>query len=413
MFEVEDVALGELGADIPAAFATGPFGSAVSAKNFVDDGMPMLRGSNLSNDVGVRLDDSDVVFVPESLALQFERSIVKSNDLIFTCWGTIGQIGIIQDNHRFRKYLVSNKQMKMTPDGSRVVPLYLYYFLSQPDMIEFVRGRAIGSSVPGFNLGQLKSLPVKLPSKACQQAIVEVLGAVDDKIAVNDRVVEGVRLLLAEAFATLGVDDGAIDASRLNVRVDDLLSLNPRTTTNSDHPVYLEMKNLPDRAITVNAWSHRSAKGGARFRNGDTLLARITPCLENGKTGFVDFLSDDEVGVGSTEFIVMRPRDGIPAAFPYFLAKSLRFREYAIRRMVGTSGRQRLSAADVAEYLVQKPGDLELCAFDELSVPLLKRVRAAVDETRTLTRTRDELLPLLMSGKVRVKDAEAAVNCAL
>lgn len=83
--------------------------------------------------------------------------------------------------------------------------------------------------------------------------------------------------------------------------------------------------------------------GGAKFRNGDTIMARITPCLENGKTAFVDILNDGEIGFGSTEFIVLRARKGISdPQFIYYLATSPFFRKQAIKSMVGSSGRQRV-----------------------------------------------------------------------
>ena len=86
-----------------------------------------------------------------------------------------------------------------------------------------------------------------------------------------------------------------------------------------------------------------SFTGGAKFCNGDTIMARITPCLENGKTAFVDILADEEVAFGSTEFIVMRAKKGISdPQFVYYLAISPDFRQIAIQSMVGSSGRQRV-----------------------------------------------------------------------
>ena len=83
--------------------------------------------------------------------------------------------------------------------------------------------------------------------------------------------------------------------------------------------------------------------GGTKFSNGDTIMARITPCLENGKTAFVDCLNKDEVAFGSTEFIVLRAKPGVSdAQFVYYLATSPEFRQVAIKSMVGSSGRQRV-----------------------------------------------------------------------
>lgn len=96
--------------------------------------------------------------------------------------------------------------------------------------------------------------------------------------------------------------------------------------------------------------------GGAKFCNGDTLMARITPCLENGKTAFIDFLDDGEVAFGSTEFIVMRAKAGISdPQFVYYTAINPTFRNVAIKSMVGSSGRQRVQQSVLEELELSVP----------------------------------------------------------
>ena len=97
-------------------------------------------------------------------------------------------------------------------------------------------------------------------------------------------------------------------------------------------------------------------KGGTKFRNGDTIMARITPCLENGKIAKVSVLSDDEVGFGSTEYIVFRAIDGVSdAEFLYYLICSPLVRNPAIKSMVGSSGRQRVQTDVVASLNIEIP----------------------------------------------------------
>ena len=97
-------------------------------------------------------------------------------------------------------------------------------------------------------------------------------------------------------------------------------------------------------------------KGGTKFRNGDTIMARITPCLENGKIAKVSVLSDGEVGFGSTEYIVFRAIDGVSEAnFLYYLICSPLVRNPAIKSMVGSSGRQRVQTDVVANLDVELP----------------------------------------------------------
>src|SRR5699024_983382 len=114
--------------------------------------------------------------------------------------------------------------------------------------------------------------------------------------------------------------------------------------------VYIDMASLPTSGFSISDWTYREPRGGAKVMNGDAVIARITPCLENGKAGFVDFLSDSsEIAVGSTEFIVIRSRTerGVPLGLAYALIRSSQFHNFAVRRMEGTSGRQRVSANEL------------------------------------------------------------------
>ncbi|UQX10187.1 restriction endonuclease subunit S [Candidatus Mycobacterium methanotrophicum] len=402
MGEFEVIALGELGADRPAAFATGPFGSAVSAKNFVRAGVPMLRGSNLSEDIGVRLDESDLVFVPEELARQYSRSIVGLGDLIFTCWGTVGQLGILDGSSRFDRYLVSNKQMKVTVDDHRVIPLYLYYYLSQRSMIELVRGQAIGSSVPGFNLGQLKSIPIRLPALKVQRAIVDVLGALDDKIAANERIRLTADDLLAAVF----------DRLRAGSRHTELRAISTvnRVVTN---PVpggelrYVDISSVGQSLFVFpEPMSWDDAPGRARrvLSAGDTIWSTVRP----NRRSHALVLDDDPLLVASTGLAVLTPNPGRVAGL-FQATKTDEFVSY-LESVAEGSAYPAVRADRFERAPVPDLSEDQWNSFERLALPLRRRSHVAERESRRLTRMRDELLPLLMSGKVRVKDAEAAVS---
>lgn len=97
-------------------------------------------------------------------------------------------------------------------------------------------------------------------------------------------------------------------------------------------------------------------KGGAKFRNYDTIMARITPCLENGKTAYISSLHSEEVAVGSTEYIVLRKRENISdSKFIFYLAISPIVRDIAIKSMVGSSGRQRVQQDVLENYEIPIP----------------------------------------------------------
>jgi type I restriction enzyme S subunit len=145
----------------------------------------------------------------------------------------------------------------------------------------------------------------------------------------------------------------------------------------------------------------RTESTSVRFRNGDVLLARITPCLENGKTGYVNFLAADEVACGSTEFIVMRGRMVSPF-FTYCLARTTVFRETAIKSMTGSSGRQRVQPACFNEFSVGLAKQSIREQFDDFVSPLFQQIALLERQSNQLSKARDLLLPRLMNGEIAV-----------
>jgi type I restriction enzyme S subunit len=165
-------------------------------------------------------------------------------------------------------------------------------------------------------------------------------------------------------------------------RLDLIAEINPtrKVLKGSDVP-FVDMAALPQlsRDISLDGVVNRVAKGaGAHFQNGDTLLARITPCLENGKTSQVRCLDDGSIAEGSTEFIVLCGKDPADNDFIYYLCRDPVFREYAIGRMEGTSGRQRVSWRSIAAY------EFSLPPADERRSA--GRVLSALDDRITLLR---------------------------
>jgi len=141
------------------------------------------------------------------------------------------------------------------------------------------------------------------------------------------------------------------------MRAKDIIEFNPKIQLKKGAKVKkVDMDKLLPFTRKISGYVETDFTGGSKFTNGDTLLARITPCLENGKTAYVDVLEDKEVGFGSTEFIVLRAIEGISAPlFVYYLAISPDFRETAIASMTGTSGRQRVDVKALEQLEINLP----------------------------------------------------------
>lgn len=146
------------------------------------------------------------------------------------------------------------------------------------------------------------------------------------------------------------------------MKLSDLIDFNPkRPLEKGALTPFIEMADLPEGERDVSGIGNRVFNGGgSKFKNGDTLFARITPCLENGKTAKVSGLPENAVGHGSTEFIVMAAKEpGVDEDFVYYVARHPEFRAYAKGRMEGTSGRQRVSWQAISDYEIPDFSSLE------------------------------------------------------
>lgn len=136
------------------------------------------------------------------------------------------------------------------------------------------------------------------------------------------------------------------------LKLKNYIELNPKEHVSKGEIVrQVTMADLEPFSRDIKKCGYVKYKSGTKFRNGDTLLARITPCLENGKTSFVNFLKQNEVAVGSTEFYVLRAVEGkMDPNYLYYLSISKKFRKSLIKSMTGTSGRQRATKEAVLDY---------------------------------------------------------------
>ncbi|MDE0158059.1 MAG: restriction endonuclease subunit S [Gammaproteobacteria bacterium] len=170
------------------------------------------------------------------------------------------------------------------------------------------------------------------------------------------------------------------------VRLGDVAEINPKETIpkGAKAPKVL-MDFLVPHTKRIPEYIVENYKGGSKFKNGDTLVARITPCLENGKTSFVDFLENDQVGFGSTEFIVLREKQGVTDRhYLYYLAVSDDFRDIAVKSMTGTSGRQRVVTDEILRYKFFLPELPEQKAIVEVLSSLDDKIDLLHRQNKTL-----------------------------
>ena len=291
-------------------------------------------------------------------------------------------------------------------------PRFISYFLRGLDFSAY----SDKAAVAGLNRNHLHQAAVRYPADITEQrAISHVLGTLDDKIELNRRMNETLEEMARALFKSWFVDFDPVRAKMegrwhrgeslpgLPAEHYDLFSdrlvyselgpipegwevtaLGEMVELNPPEPMkrgilapYLDMAALPTSGSGPEKAVLRGFKSGTRFRNGDTLLARITPCLENGKTAYVQSLPEGIVGWGSTEFIVLRAVPPVPPEYTYLLARDAGFREHAIQSMTGTSGRQRVQVDAIAPYPLPSPTTETWNGFSALVSPLFAQVESS------------------------------------
>lgn len=301
-----------------------------------------------------------------------------------------------------------------TADPEKADPRFVKYLF---DAVLKMRFRSFTQGAAQDNLSQEKLLSIKfpVPELSAQKRIADILSTHDNLIENNQKRIalleEAARLLYREWFVQLRFPGHEhvkvtnwVPEGWKRVASSEAFDINP-TTTRGEHDeiTYVPMAALSETGMLIDkaALERRRDSTSVRFRATDTLFARITPCLENGKTGFVQFLPPGEVACGSTEFIVLRGRT-VSNYFVYLTARQQDFRENAVKSMIGSSGRQRVQASCFDRYFVPVPPAHLATLFDESVAPLFQQIRVLDQQNDKLAQARDLLLPRLMSGDIAV-----------
>ncbi len=308
--------------------------------------------------------------------------------------------------------------------------LFIYYLSREPEFRNYAIQQMEGSTgrqrVPAKALSKLA---INLPPLHKQKAIASILGALDNKIELNRKMNETLEAMARAIFKSWFVDFdpipgigphkgwknstlGRIPNGWKVARVSEAFEINPSIQIKKGlQYAHVDMASLPTKSARVTNITRREFTGsGSKFKNGDVLFARITPCLENGKTALVDFLPENEYGWGSTEFIVLGPKEPLNPWFVYCVARNQEFRDHAIRAMSGTSGRQRVEIGCFNNFsIVIPPADIA-AEFGDIVKPWFTQMKTNDEQSHTLVGIRDALLPKLLSGEIRVKGTERFVE---
>lgn len=353
-----------------------------------------------------------------------ERSGAPSaGDILLTSVGTLGIPYIIRDRDEF--YFKDGNLTWFKNFETGVNNRFLFYWLQSHIARRQIESIAIGSTQRALTIESLKDMILFLPKFDEQKSIAKILSDLDSKIELNIQTNKTLEVIAQALFKYWFIDfefpnekekpykssgGEMVDSElgdipegwRVNI-FSEVVGVNPkRSLPKGVLAKKISMTDLIPWQSWIDHYEIVKYDSGPKFIGGDTLLARITPSLEHGKTAIVSLLKEGEVGFGSTEFIVMAPQEITSCYYIFYLARSREVRDFAIGSMTGTSGRQRVPS-DCFDYLkiIVPPEDL-IQRYHNIATPIFDEITANSLQSRELESIRNSLLSRLISGKIRV-----------
>lgn len=427
------------------------------------DGIPLVKVSNFTLD---SVDTSQsMTLVDNAHAENWKSHLLNTDDILIATVGSwppnwssvVGKVVRVPPE---AANMLQNQNTCCLIPNEDIDSNYLFYVLKSKEFQDWVVNTAQGSAnqarVPINMLGHYE---ISLPEIFHQRNISNFISKLDTKIRINKNINSILENISKALFKSWFVDfdpviDNALDAgnsipevlqSRAELRqkvrnsadfkplsadiralfpaefeetelgwvpkgwmlesVAKSININPSVKLPKNTVAkYVDMKSLPTQGYSISDVIEKPYAGGAKFQKNDTLFARITPCLENGKTGFVDFLDEQETAFGSTEFIVMRGTTKVHYSYVACLARENNFRLHAIQNMVGSSGRQRVQNSCFDSFYIAVPTPSVMSLFAGKVSSYFDKMYCCNMENKSLTNLRDTLLPKLISGELSLED---------
>lgn len=372
----------------------GPFGSKITKENYVENGVPLIRGNNLAR--GIFLDE-DFVFITEEKADDILPANVSPGDIIFTHRGTIGQVTMVTRSPKHDRYAIGSSQVKTRLDESIALPEFYYYWFHSPQGQRSILANTSTVGVPGIAtpLTSIRKLKVPKPSLDEQKAIAATLGALDDKIAVNERIVSTLSELSSATFRDSQPKQMVLVSDISQVTMGQSPPGDTYNETTEGLPFYQGTKDFGFRFPGKRVWCTAATR---RASAKDVLVSIRAP------VGTIN-VATEECGIGRGLTAVRS------TTHPHTLLQALSadnsiWMPYEKEGTVfGSINKKQFSKLEIPW-----PEDSSLDEIEERLQSLDDLLAQYTAESRTLTELRDTLLPQLMSGKLRVKDAEKIVE---
>ena len=413
--------------DVAEKIAMGPFGSNLKVETFANKGVPIISGAHLR---GTRVVDAGNNFITESHAQKLLNSNVFQGDVIFTHAGNIGQVAFIPETSKYEKYVISQRQFYLRCNQNKLRPAFItYYFHTYKGRHQLLANTSqVGVPSIARPSSYLKSLQVPLPPLEVQDAIVDLLSVLDDKIENNLRMNETLEAMARAIFKSWFVDFDPVRAKmegRHTELPDDISDLFPNELVDSEiGQIPKGWKNItvgdlivPKRGKTIT--KNKTIEGvipvvagglePAYFHSQSNVDAPVITISASGANAGFTRLYNENIWASDCSYISRKQTDT-----PYFWYVFLKTHQKQIYHMQQGAAQPHIYPSDLMRLELCVPLDEKLIQyFERLALPYFQRISIAQQESKTLAELRDTLLPKLISGEIRVANAERKMETAI
>ena len=386
------------------AIAMGPFGSNIKAENFVESGVPVIRGTNMNF---AKFVDGEFVFLTEKKADELLGSNCHPDDLVFTHRGTIGQVALIPKN-KYPRYVISQSGMKLTVNQEVMDSEFLFYFFkSEYGQYQILKYEAqVGVPSISNPLTSLKQMCVPVPPLPEQKAIASVLSSLDDKIDLLHRQNKTLEAMAETLFRQWFIEEAKEDWGE--VKLGDLCDIITKGTTPKQFTEsgvnFIKAESLTDtgsfirsKFASVSNEIHEGVLKRSILKIDDVLFSIA------GTIGRVAKVTEDILPANTNQALaILRPNRGVNSDLIYCILKSVHFQELADGKIVHAV-QPNLSLGEISNTCIRLPSESVLKAFTNQVSTYFDKKHANTKQIQTLENLRDTLLPKLMSGEVRVQ----------
>jgi type I restriction enzyme S subunit len=434
--EWKNLLVSELADQGKRSTASGPFGSNLVSRDYTESGVPVIRGGNMSNGRWV---GGDFAWVSEDKAEELSANLAFPGEIVFTQRGTLGQVCLVPDGP-YNKYVLSQSQMKLRVNLSICDPLFMLYQFASPGQQAYIDMNAIRVGVPHTNLGILRDTPCQVPPLSTQKAIAHILGTLDDKIELNRKTNETLEAMAKALFKSWFVDFDPVRAKAegrptgLPAEISDLFPDSfedselgeiprgwqccsftklvdvisggtPKTSIdeywNGSIPWFSVVDAPPGSSCWVIQTEKRITPEGLANCSSKLLPTGTTIISARGTVGKVCLAGRDMAMNQSCYGLRSKAENG--EFFCFYLTKSLVeiLEARAHGSVFSTITRDTLDGVATIS-----PSLEAIQSFNRSTGALLGKIKTNLEENRILGNQHDALLPKLISGEIRIPDAE-------